>query len=99
MKLISYLTTIGLCHGDKKQNFADPLQKKVLNQLSGNGLKDTYGEYTRVIYKILVPANKWTFCKYKYRLFEKGDYNKAVEKCENNGGTLPVPLSGKLRTN
>ena len=45
MKLINYLTTFGLCHGDKKQNFADPLQKKVLNQLSGNGLKDTYGEY------------------------------------------------------
>ena len=45
MKLISCLTTIGLCHGEEKQNFADPMQKKGLNQLSGFRLKETYGEY------------------------------------------------------
>ena len=45
MKLISCLTTIGLCHGNKNQNLEDPLPKKVLNPLSGFDLTDTYGEY------------------------------------------------------
>ena len=45
MKLISCLTTLGLCHGEEKQNIADPLQKKLVNQLSRYSLRNTYGEY------------------------------------------------------
>ena len=48
---------------------------------------------------ILVAANEWSFGKYRYRFFGKGNYAEAVAKCQNNGGTLPVPLSGKFRTN
>ena len=51
------------------------------------------------MYNILVPANEWTWGQYKYRYFGNGNYDEAVVKCQDNGGTLPVPLSGKLRIN
>ena len=63
MKLISCLATLGLCHGEEKQNFAGPEQNKLLNQLSGYSLKVTYGEYRYQEMGTLSFASAEALCK------------------------------------